>query len=152
MTRSNDAAKAILFGGLLAGIFDIAAAFVIFGRRGATPLEVLQSVATGLLGRDAYTGGWRTGLLGGALHFLIATGAAAVFVAASRALGILMQRPVISGLLYGIAVYLFMNLVVLPLSAVRRRPFALDITLIIVHMLCVGLPIALVTSRYTRRV
>lgn len=151
MTRSNDAAKAVLFAGLLAGVLDITAAFVIFGRRGATPLEVLQSVATGLLGRDAYNGGWRTGLLGGALHFLIATGAAAVFVVASRHLATLVRHPVIWGPLYGIAVYLFMNLVVLPLSAVPPRPFVPNIVMIIVHMLCVGLPIALVTSRYMKR-
>jgi hypothetical protein len=151
LARSNEAVRALLFGGLLAGALDITAAFVIFGRRGATPLEVLQSVASGLLGRAAYEGGWATGFLGGALHFLIASGAAAVFVAASRHLTLLVRHPMIWGPLYGIAVYLLMNLVVLPLSAVPPRPFTPNFVMIVVHMLCVGLPIALVASRYMRR-
>ena len=54
------------------------------------------------------------------MHFLIALVAAAVYYAASRKLGVLLGRPVVSGLLYGVAVYVFMNFnfVVLPLSAV----------------------------------
>jgi hypothetical protein len=152
LARSNDTVKAILLAGLAAGILDITAACVIFGLRGASPLEVFQSVASGLLGSETYKGGWATALLGGLLHFFIATVAAAVYHSASRALRFLVRRPAISGLLYGVAVYLFMNLVVLPLSAVPKHPFVLDraLMMVVVHMLCVGLPIALVTRRYSR--
>ncbi|MGH9908553.1 MAG: hypothetical protein ACRD8U_23590 [Pyrinomonadaceae bacterium] len=65
----------------------------------------------------------------------------------------LVRQAIISGLLYGIAVFFFMNLVVLPLSAV---PFKVSfgasqlITGLIVHMLCVGLPIALVVRHFSR--
>ena len=153
MARSNDTVKAILLAGLAAGILDITAACVIFGLRGASPLEVFQSVASGLLGSETYKGGWATALLGGLLHFFIATVAAAVYHSASGVLRFLVRRPVISGLLYGVAVYLFMNLVVLPLSAVAKRPFApcMAAILIVVHMVCVGLPIALATRRHARR-
>src|SRR5437870_396933 len=50
----------------------------------------------------------------------------------------------------GVAVYLFMNFVVLPLSAVAQRPFVLELALVIlaVHMVCVGLPIALAVRRW----
>ena len=141
---------AILMGGLLAGALDITAAFVVYGLRGATPLRILQSIASGLLGADAYKGGLATAALGLLLHFIIAVVAAAVYWAASRKLGVLVQRPVASGLLYGVAVYLFMNFVVLPLSAVARRPFVLELALVIVavHMVCVGLPIALAVRRW----
>jgi len=40
-----------------------------------------------------------------------------------------------------------MNLVVLPLSAFPARPFSLDIVILVVHMGCVGIPIALSVSR-----
>jgi hypothetical protein len=49
-------------------------------------------------------------------------------------------------LLYGIAIYFFMNLVVLPLSGVPQRPFVPSLAMINIHMLCVGLPIALVLA------
>ena len=145
--------QAVFYAGLLAGTLDIAAAFVVYGLRGATPLRILQSIASGLLGATAYKGGLRTAALGALLHFFIACGAAAVFYAASRKLEVLVRRPVISGLLYGVVVYVVMNHVVVPLSAIGRRPFvpSLAAVIVLVHMLCVGLPIALVVHRYATR-
>jgi len=139
-------ARVILMAGLLAGALDITAAFLVYGLRGASPVRILQSIASGLLGGAAFQGGWGAAALGAVLHFLIAIVAAAVYYGASRKLGILVRRPVISGLLYGVMVYVFMNHVVLPLSAVPKRPFVLSMAavIVVVHMLCVGLPIALV--------
>jgi uncharacterized membrane protein YagU involved in acid resistance len=113
---------------------------------------MLQSIASGLLGLDSYNRGLKTAALGVVLHFIIATGAAAVFYAASRKLTFLVRQPIISGLIYGIAVYFFMNLVVLPLSAFPHKvtfPLSSLIIGLVVHMLCVGLPIALVVRRYS---
>jgi hypothetical protein len=143
------AVRTVLVGGLLAGTLDIFAAFVVYGLRGASPVRILQSVASGLRGPAAFRGGLSTAALGLGLHFFIALVAAAVYYAASRRIGLLVRRPVVSGSLYGIAVYLFMNHVVVPLSAVPRRPFVLGVALVIlvVHILCVGLPIALVVAR-----
>ncbi|HEX8472751.1 MAG TPA: hypothetical protein VF666_01835 [Pyrinomonadaceae bacterium] len=142
---------AILRGGLLAGVLDLTAALVTNSFRGLSPVRILQSIASGLLGADSYMGGWKTATLGVFLHFVIALGAAAVYYALSRRLRFLVRRTIPAGLLYGVAVYLFMNLVVLPLSAFPhqitfRAP--LLVTGLIVHMLCVGLPIALVIRRY----
>jgi uncharacterized membrane protein YagU involved in acid resistance len=139
-----------VYGGLLAGALDLLAAFVVYGLRGVPPVRVLQSIASGLLGTAAFAGGGRTAALGGCLHFLIATVACAVFYVASRIAPVLVRRPVLSGVLYGLVVYLFMNVVVLPLSAVPRRPlvWSLAAVIVAVHMVCVGLPIALVVRRY----
>ncbi|MGH9391193.1 MAG: hypothetical protein ACRD1Z_16405, partial [Vicinamibacteria bacterium] len=60
---------------------------------------------------------------------------------------VLSRRPVLSGTAYGAAVYFMMNLVVVPLSAVPKHPFAFDVVILLVHMICVGLPIALSVSR-----
>lgn len=138
--------RAVLPGGLLAGILDIVAAFVVYGFRGATPFRILQSIASGLLGAEAFQGGLTTAALGGLLHFFIACGWALVYYGASRQLSVLIKRPVLSGAAYGAAVYLMMNLVVVPLSAVPARPFAFDVVILVVHMICVGLPIALSVS------
>jgi uncharacterized membrane protein YagU involved in acid resistance len=149
----SKAYRTILWGGLIAGVLDLTAALVTNGLRGIAPLRILQSIASGLLGSNSYRGGFSTAALGVGLHFIIATGAAAVYYAASRKLRFLVGQAIISGLLYGIAVYLFMNLVVLPLSAfphrISFRP-ALLVTGLIVHMLCVGIPIALVVRHYSK--
>jgi uncharacterized membrane protein YagU involved in acid resistance len=113
---------------------------------------MLQSIASGVLGLDSYNGGLKTAALGLVLHFVIATGAAAVFYAASRKLSFLVRQAIISGLLYGIVVYFFMQLVVLPLSAFPHKvAFTLSSLLIGlgVHMFCVGLPISLTVRRYS---
>jgi hypothetical protein len=140
--------RAVLKGGFLAGILDITAAFVVYGFRGASPVRILQSIAAGLLGADALAGGLATAGLGGLLHFIIATGWAALYFVLSRKLDVLLRRPVLSGMAYGVVVYFIMNLVVLPLSAFPERPFALDAVIVAVHMVCVGLPIALAVRRW----
>jgi hypothetical protein len=115
-----------------------------------SPVRILQSVASGLLGRDAYAGGAGTAALGAALHFVIALTACAVYYAASRRLGLLLRRPVVWGLAYGVAVYLIMNFVVVPLSAASsgRPTTATAVTGLLVHSFFVGLPISLAVRRY----
>ncbi|MBC8164439.1 MAG: hypothetical protein H7Y20_01060 [Bryobacteraceae bacterium] len=148
--KGSGGAPAILVGGLTAGILDIADAFVFFGLRGAKPLRILQSIASGLLGPKAYSGGWSTAILGGALHFSIAITAAAVYYFASRKLTFLKRSPVLSGLLYGVAVYLFMNAVVLPLSNFRTTTPSGSVLVngLLAHMFLVGLPISLAVRRW----
>jgi hypothetical protein len=62
------------------------------------------------------------------------------------------EHAVLSGFFYGPAVYFFMNQVVLPLSAIGRRPFSLKFMVIgvVIHMFSVGLPIALIVRRYSK--
>ena len=147
------AARAILWGGLLAGVGDITFAFVVSALNGVGPVRVLQSVAGGVLGRAALEGGLGAAALGGALHFLIAFCAAAVYWLASRRLGVLVRRAVVCGLLYGVAVYLLMNFVVVPLSAAYFKPSHAPSALLLNsagHMLLVGLPIALAARHYSK--
>ena len=75
----------ILVGGFAAGVLDIVYAFVDAGRRGSSPLRVLQAVASGLLGAEAFEGGVPAGVLGLVCHFVIAFGAAAVYYLAAAA-------------------------------------------------------------------
>ena len=147
------AARALLYGTLVVGILDLADAFVFFGLRGARPIRILQSIASGLLGRAAFSGGLGTALLGAVLHFFIAFLIVATFFVASRYISILRRAPVWSGLMYGVVVYLVMNFVVLPLSAAGRGSYAWPIVAngLIIHMLGVGLPSSLFASRVSSR-
>jgi hypothetical protein len=142
----------VLRAGVVAGTLDLLYALIFFSLRGAKPIRIPQSIASGLLGARAFQGGLRTALLGIALHFLIACSAAAIFYAASRKIRFLTAKPVLSGLLYGAAIYLFMNYVVVPLSAARSAPFSplIFITGALAILFLVGLPISLIISRYAR--
>ena len=111
---------AILLGGLLAGAFDIIYAFIVYGPAsyGLTPQEVLQSVASGWLGREASrAGGWNTAVLGLGSHLLIAMLMAAAYVFAAQRFAVLKQKWILWGFIYGLILYVAMNYVVAPLSA-----------------------------------
>lgn len=151
----RNAAKAILLGGLIAGTLDLMAAFVsAWLRTRTTPLRLSQYIASGAIGPAAFSGGNKTALLGVAFHFLIATTAAVVFYLASRVLRFLVEWPIPMGLLYGVLVYLFMNFVVLPRSAIApaRIAPALSARAIqaLIIMFCVGLPVALIVRRFSK--
>jgi hypothetical protein len=141
--------QAIFWGGLVAGILDAVDGVIAFGTQGLNPIQVLQYIGSGVLGPSAFQGGLATAALGAAFHFNIAWVAAAVFVLATRQLPILKTHAVPAGLLYGAAVYFFMNYLVLPLSAVAANTFRLGLFLngVIGHALFVGLPISLFARR-----
>ena len=151
MAAANPA-KAISIAGLTCGAMDISAALVVYGLMGAKPLRLLQGIAGGILGPRTYSGGTSTALLGLTLHFVIAFGAATVFFLASRVVPLLLNHAVVSGVLYGIAVYFFMNRVVVQVSAATKFPFSIKMMLIgvIIHIFCVGIPISLSIRRYAR--
>jgi uncharacterized membrane protein YagU involved in acid resistance len=155
---SGDRSRAlhpILLGGLIAGTLDISYACInSYIVRRTSPIRVLQSVASGALGAKAFTAGIKTAVLGLAFHFLIALTAAAVYYLASQKLRFLITQAIISGVIYGIGIYLFMNFVVLPLSAIPFKmayPPASLIGGLLIHMLGIGLPIALVVRRSSRK-
>lgn len=150
------ALRTIFAAGLLAGAFDIMYAFTIWGMRGVSPIRIGQSIAAGLLGKEAaLSGGATTGMLGLLLHFLMAMVMAAVYYAAARNMPLLVKRAVSCGIAYGLMIYGAMNYIVLPLSAIKASggggPLYIAVTGILVHMFLVGLPIALITRRALRR-
>src|SRR5258705_11448225 len=107
MSKPRRALLTILVAGLVAGTFDITYACIFnYKRSGVPPMAVLQSVASGAIGREAATtGGIKTAALGLFFHFLIAIIWATVFYLASRAIPFLTRHAVISGLLYGVFIY-----------------------------------------------
>ncbi|HWM25401.1 MAG TPA: hypothetical protein VNP98_11290 [Chthoniobacterales bacterium] len=143
---------AIAWATLIVGVLDISSAFILAYPKGVGPIRVLQGVAAGLIGREsAINGGLATAGLGLAIHFFIAFVVATVFYLASRKLVFLTRHPVISGLLYGVIVYGVMYWIVMPLAYPVVRPsISRDVTAVCVHMLLIGLPIALIVRRSSR--
>jgi hypothetical protein len=141
--------RAILAAGFICGVLDGLCAIAISAYYGVGPVRVFRGIARGLLGPSAVRGGLGTALLGLGLHFTIATGAAAVYYLASRRMPVLIRRAVLCGVAFGAAVEIVMAFVVVPLSAIGRRPFNLNsfIVLLLVHMIVVGPSISL-TLRY----
>jgi uncharacterized membrane protein YagU involved in acid resistance len=134
---------------LLIGTLDLLDAIIYYGTLGVSPIKIPQSVASGVFGRIAYSDGIVSAALGLGLHFFIAFVISAVYILASRHLK-LSRHPILSGAVYGVAVYFFMNYVVLPLSYVYPRPhFATGPFLngIIGHIVLIGIPIALIARR-----
>lgn len=138
---------AVVAGGLLAGVLDIVYAISMALMRGGSATKILHAIASGVLGKEAYQGGTATAVLGLALHMAILLVAAAVYALAYRRIRWMQQHVLLAGAAFGVLVYLFMNFVVLPLSAV---PFQLSYPPLILlqgfvsHALVVGLPIALI--------
>jgi hypothetical protein len=146
--RRLSPARAIAYGTAVVGTLDAIDAMVVFGlRSGATPFRIFQGIASGWLGRASFNGGVPTALLGLATHFFIAFGIVAVYYVVSRKVPALTRRPVLYGILYGIAVYCVMNVVVIPLSAIGGRPSMPPLSMLAnglgIHMFGIGLPSAL---------
>jgi len=132
----------LVAGALVIGTLDAAFAIIFWGMRGVGPIRIFQSIAAGLLGRAAFSGGLRTESLGLALHYFIAFVIVLVYWLAIKILPALAQRTILYGAIYGVCVYLFMNYVVIALSATSRSRFLLSWVAwsIIVHAFLIGVP------------
>lgn len=152
--------RAIVGGGLLCGILDISAAFVLswaIARVG--PIRVLQGIAEALIGPASAQGGAASAALGLLMHFSVAFFWAAVFALLARRFPALLRRAVPAGLVYGAFVWIVMYRVVIPLVPVVNALYLttfdraipkLRLRQVLVHFLCVGLPIALTARRAAR--
>ena len=145
--------RPILLATLVAGTLDILAAIALtlyYGRRGVG--DMLRYVASGPF--PAATGWGTSGAaLGLATHFALMAVMATVFILAAARLRSLWQRPLLWGLLYGLATYVVMNLVVVPLRWPEAFPPSTRgiVTQLFCHIVLVGIPIALVAARHFRR-
>ena len=136
----------VLLGGGVAATLDIVYAILRNGQYGKSPLWVLQSVASGWLGSGAFGSGTLGGIVGLLSHYGILLVAAALYFAISRRLPALQSQALACGAVFGVLVYLFMNFVVLPLSAF---PYTLSYPPLRLlegfasHAVIVGIPISL---------
>lgn len=149
--------ETIVYGGLAIGVLDFLDASIFFPLYfGISFTDVWHGPASGVIGREASrAGGWPTALLGIAMHFCVAFSIAAVYYLLTRIIPKLLEYPVVSGLIFGVAAHFVMQYVVVPLSAIRTfpnwPPVASLLNSLIGHALLVGLPVALIAAWSARK-
>jgi len=145
--------KAALWGGLIAATADLSYALIHYSVFGDIAfLRIPQSIAAGLLGREAsFGGGVPTALLGTVLHYFILIIASGIYATVSLRLHALVKHPWVCGIAFGLAVFAFMRFVVIPLSAIAPGKLPEGQYLVgelLSHMFGVGVPIAFMARRY----
>lgn len=151
---TNKMFTAILVATLICGTLDILSAFLFAGLAGAAPGQILRYVASGPFGdgmRDAGSGAAAIGL---ATHFVLMAVMVTLFVIAASRIAAIRANPVLAGILYGLLIYTVMYWIVVPARWTGHYP---QLTLwafgnaLFSHIVCVGIPMALVTMRYLGR-
>ncbi len=152
--RTLPVPRAILYATLVVGILDATDGIVTFGLAGQNPVQVLQYIASSLLGKKAFSEGLASAGIGLVLHFAVSLVVTSIYILASRRVEFLRTQWVLMGLLYGAAVWLVMNLVVLRLTSVAHGPIPTSafVSGIIGHALFVGLPSSFFAKKVTAAV
>ena len=143
-----------LTAGLIVGALDITGAFISANiQSDKSPEWVLQSVASGAFGKEAFSGGMTMALYGLLFHFIIAISFTFLFFFIVMIAPSLVKIPLLTGLLYGIFVWAAMRYLILPyFSRITPRPFDLKAQSIQAGILivCIGIPLAFLARRYVR--
>lgn len=150
-STKRSTAKAILTAGLIVGTLDIIAAGTQTLQGGGTLLRLGQYIASGALGKSAFSGGWLTATYGYVFHYLIALAFTVFFFLLYPRIAILGKSRLATGLLYGLLVWAVMNRVVVPLSAIGGpNTFNLSRAAIAAGILivCMGLPLSFLAHRH----
>ena len=140
---------------LLAGGLDFTFATLSFFFSGGSVAKLWQFVASGIFGRAAYSMG-TVGILCGVLfHFsIMAIFSTFIFLVYGK-ISAVEKWPVLAGLVYGICIWLVMNLLVVPLSRAGNGLITLKFSSImnadfVVHML-LGVVLVLVMRQSLHR-
>lgn len=139
--------------GLLAGTLDILAALLhYFIKTNKDPLPVLKFIASGVFGKEAFTGGNSMYIWGLVFHFLIAIAFTVFFFWAYSLFPSLFKYRLLTGIVYGLFIWAVMQFIVLPLSNAPKMAFRPLNAMLAAGILivCIGIPLAfLVGKRYS---
>lgn len=143
--------KTILKAALIVGTLDITAACTqVYLRTGKPSVKpVLLFVASGLLGKSAYTNGDIMMLVGLLIHYCVATAFTFFFFLVVAKRPFAKQQRLLTGILYGAFVWVVMNLLVLPLTAAPplQRTFSSVAIGAGILIVCIGIPLAFLANR-----
>jgi hypothetical protein len=143
--------KTIAWLGLLAGSLDIVCACLqAWLARGIKPVLILQYIASGAFGKLAFSGGGAMAFTGLVIHFIIAYSFTILFFLLYPSIKIMSKSVVVTAIVYGIFIFVVMNLLVLPLTKIPKGTFRLDRALIGTGILIVaiGLPLSIVAKKF----
>jgi hypothetical protein len=142
--------KALLWAWLSAGTLDISAALIYHAHASRVrAIRLLQGIASGVLGDKAFVSGPETAILGLGLHYSIALIWTLVFFLFVQRLKKPLPNLFVIGMVYGVVVWMVMNLIVVPLSNVHHAPLQLSQSIVgaVILMFCIGLPISMIVGR-----
>lgn len=150
----NSLLRSIALGGSIIFILQLTHMWIVATLIQGNPFTVAwQYIASGALGMSAFEGGITTALLGVLFHLIISLVIAGVFILSANRIPLLRRFPIPGALLYGLGVYIVMNMVVTPLSAAPPLPAPTLPWLLeglIEHALAIGLPLGLLVRRSLR--
>jgi hypothetical protein len=139
--------RPVVLGGMFIFIIQAINMWIVYTLIQKTPFVVSwQYIASGALGMSAFEGGTATALVGVLFHFIISFLIAAVFIIAADRIPLLRRYVIPVSLFYGFAVFIVMNMIVIPLSATPPIPaptLPWLIEAILEHTLLIGLPLGL---------
>lgn len=143
--------RTIALATLVAGTLDILFAMILTLINGREIPNMLRFVGSGPFpaATDMGAAGAALGLV---THFVLIAIMAAAFVLAARQWPALVGKPILWGILYGLATYVVMNWLVVPLrfdAPLPLRPMSIA-TQLFAHIGLVGIPIALIAARQLR--
>ena len=138
---TQPALKAVLAGGLAAGLIDIGAAALI---NRLNPVVILHAIASGVLGKAAYHGGLPAALLGLGLQCLMSIAIAALYLGVAAQSIWLRRHWVLAGVAAGPVIFAVMNYAVVPLSRAWPKAHFDPVTIVpnLAAMVLFGLIIA----------
>jgi hypothetical protein len=144
-------ARTIAIGTVAVALLDATDGVIFYWiTQGKNPVQVLQYIASGAFGPDAYQGGLGTAFAGLVFHFIISFVVVSIFVAAYVRVPAIRSNAIPVGLAYGAAVWAVMNLLVLPHTGAAGPISVLSAANgLIGHALFVGLPAALAAQRFS---
>lgn len=145
--------KTILLTGLLAGTLDAIAAIIAYTINGGKlPSRIFQYIASGAVGQQAYTEGTGMIVLGIVFHYTIAFAFTLFFFLIYPRINLLSKNKILTAVVYGIFVWLVMNLIVVPMSNIAASPFNIKQAIIgiLILMIAIGLPLSLMIGKYYR--
>lgn len=140
----------ILVSWLMVGTLDILAAIIQTAVAGGSIVRLLQYIASGVFGKSAFETGWTYAAMGLTFHYAIALGWTVFFFRGYRFFPQAHHHRVLTGVGYGLFVWLLMNRVILPASNVQLGPFvwwraALAAAVLVV---AIGLPLSFMAARH----
>jgi uncharacterized membrane protein YagU involved in acid resistance len=151
----NNLISRIIRAGLIVGTLDILAACIYyFFKTKDNPLNILKFVASGIFGKEAFSGRNNMIVSGLILHYVIAFAFTILFFWLFSNIKILSKNKIVTGIIYGIFVWVVMNLIVVPLSNVPHRPFnmANAIINVIILIVCIGIPLSFMANIFYKKV
>jgi hypothetical protein len=149
VSSANDVRRTIITATVVAGTLDILAAAVMTLAYARAVPGMLRYVASGPF-PGATTWGIPSALLGLVVHFALMAIMVAAYVRAAQRWPALTANAVLWGVVYGLATYVVMNLIVVPARFGTFPHLAGIVTQLFCHVALVGIPIALITARYLR--